>query len=274
MARGRMISKSLSTSEKRAALHDEAGKLAEFCQALYPLLIAHADDWGCLQGDAFTVKHLVDPSSPRPVSHFAQALVHLHNVGLITWYDADDRKVVYIRAFAVHQQLRGHDSDGRKRNFAEPPKNPNKIEHSAQIRPESPKHALREEKRTELKRTEPIRSPQSAGTVEADPDLDTDSVTNRDIGGFVKRFCELYSKHRYGARYHVKRARDVPLVRSLLHVYPRDRLEKLTVILLTTDDDWVRETDRGICVLSTKATWLDNLLAEHEARHGAIGVAS
>ena len=51
MARGRMLSKSLSTSTKRARLHRVlgppcptcGGSLAEFAQALYPLLVAHAD---------------------------------------------------------------------------------------------------------------------------------------------------------------------------------------------------------------------------------------
>lgn len=149
-----MISKSLSTSEKRAALHEEAGPLAEFCQALYPLMVAHADDWGCMQGDAFTVKHLVDPTSPRPVSEFALALAHMHNVGLIAWYEADDKQIVSIRGFAAHQSLRGHDKDGRTRPFPAPSENISKIDVFAQKRPTPPKSALREEKRTEEKRTE------------------------------------------------------------------------------------------------------------------------
>ena len=74
MARGRMISKSLSTSERFAALHESAGKLAEFCQSLYPLLLAHADDWGCQQGDPFTIKHAVFPTSPRRLPEFTTAL--------------------------------------------------------------------------------------------------------------------------------------------------------------------------------------------------------
>src|SRR5688572_4202180 len=97
MARGRMISKSLSTSERFAALHESAGKLAEFCQSLYPLLLAHADDWGCQQGDPFTIKHAVFPTSPRRLPEFTTALKHLHNVGLITWYQANDKWIVYIR---------------------------------------------------------------------------------------------------------------------------------------------------------------------------------
>lgn len=271
MARGRMISKSLSTSEKRAALHTSAGKLAEFCQALYPLLIAHADDWGCLQGDVFTVKHLVDPTSPRRLRDFESALVSLHNVGLITWYQTDDgRQAIYIRGWFTHQQLKGHDKDGRKRTFSEPPENPNKIESSAQSCPTSPKHALRELNRTEEKRTE-LLSPDEPGTADVD---DRRKTENAQVSGFLRRFCELYAQHRHGARYFVKREKHVPLLRALLGTYGAERLEKMAAVLLKTDDEWVQNTDRGIGILSTKASWLDERISAYEAEHGPIKVAS
>ena len=154
MARGRMIAKTLSTSQRYARLHDVAGKLAEFCQALYPLLVAHADDWGCLPGDVFTVKHLVHPTSPRRLGDFEGALIALHEVGLIQWYEVDEKRVVYIRQWLAHQQLKGHDKDGRVPIFPPPPENTNDFAIVAQIRPNSPKSALREEKRTEEKRRE------------------------------------------------------------------------------------------------------------------------
>lgn len=273
MARGRMISKSLSTSEKRAALHHVAGKLAEFCQALYPLLIAHSDDWGCLQGDAFTVKHLVDPTSPRKLPDFDAALTALHNVGLITWYEVDGKWYVYIVQNSKHQDLKGHDKDGRKRPIPPPPENPKKFAVGEHLPPNLPKFPLREEKRTEEKRTEPIQSPHAA-TGEADSDLDDGAVTNADVGRFLKRFCELFTLHRHGAKYVVQRQADVPLVKRLLKVYDAARLEKLAVVLFTTNDEWVKGTDRGIRILSVKASWLDGLLADYEAEHGAIKVAS
>lgn len=104
MARGRMISKSLSTSERRAALHTVVPKLAEFCQQLYPLLVAHADDFGRLSGDAFTVKHAVDPTSPRPLHDFERALAALDQVGLVVCYEAEGRQLIEIANFELHQQ--------------------------------------------------------------------------------------------------------------------------------------------------------------------------
>src|SRR5262245_34894028 len=103
MPRGRMISRSLSTSQKRAALHGVVPRLAEFAQALYPLLVVHADDFGRLQGDLFTVKNVVDPSSPRKLSEFETALQALAQVELIAWYEVEGRKFIQVNNFEQHQ---------------------------------------------------------------------------------------------------------------------------------------------------------------------------
>jgi hypothetical protein len=98
-----MISKTLSTSQKRAALHQVVPTLAEFCQAIYPLLVAHSDDFGRLAGDEFTVKHAIDPTSPRTLSEFETGLQALNDVGLITWYVVGGRKFIQIQNFDPHQ---------------------------------------------------------------------------------------------------------------------------------------------------------------------------
>jgi hypothetical protein len=104
MARGRMIAKTLSTSRKYGRLHEVAGKRAEFCQALYPLLVAHADDFGRLPGDVYTVKHAIIPTSPRKEHDLTAALAALHLVGLIQWYEVGESKCIQITNFDAHQQ--------------------------------------------------------------------------------------------------------------------------------------------------------------------------
>lgn len=103
-----------------------------------------------------------------------------------------------------------------------------------------------------------------------DPDLlsDTEAVPNAEVAAFVKRFCELYTEHRHGAKYLVKRAKDIPHVKALLRVYGPARLERVATVLLTTDEEWVEHTDRGLGILSVKASWCDGMLAEYEAEHG------
>lgn len=103
MARGRIIAKTLSTSEKYASLHELAPKLAEFCQSLYPLLVAHADDFGRLQGDPFTVKHLVHPTSPRSLQDFRSSLSALHESRLIVWYEIEGRSYIQVNNFDEYQ---------------------------------------------------------------------------------------------------------------------------------------------------------------------------
>lgn len=118
MARGRIISKTISSSQKFAALYDRAGKLAEFCQTLFPLIVVHADDFGRLQGDPFTVKHQVLPISPRKLPEFQAALEAMHDVGLIAWYEVDGRNYVQVHNFDQHQ---ANLHKRTKSKFPEPP---------------------------------------------------------------------------------------------------------------------------------------------------------
>lgn len=255
MARGRMISKTLGHSRKYAALPIEAGKLGEFAQALFSMLVANSDDFGRQAGDPYTVKLAVWPSSRRKESDFTVALTAMHRVGLIQWYDDNGQQFIEITDFEKHQSglhKRTHSAfPAPSGKFPEIPGQPNLIEPNL---------------------TKPIQSSESATTAEADEDLAI-GVSGADVAGFLKRFCESYSKHRFGAKYLVRRQVDVPLVRRLLAVYDSPRLEKLSVVLLTTDDEWISHTDRGIGILSTKAAWLDGLLSEHEHDAKKRGVA-
>lgn len=159
-----MLSKSLSTSAKVARLYAVCPKLADWCRVLFPLLLAHADDHGRLQGDEQTVKLQVDPISPRKLPDFVAALHLMHEVGLITWYQVGDRKVVEIVDFHKHQDLKGHDQRpwklppcpgpesliGRNRRDDETRLKPDVGESS----PKSPQISLKEEKGREENLTE------------------------------------------------------------------------------------------------------------------------
>jgi len=107
MARGRMLSKSLSTSWKFAvcgASYEAAGHPhGEFPQLLFTLLVVHADDFGRLPGDAFTVKMRVLPTSPRGVDEFSEALDILAHARLIVRYLVDEQWVIQVLNFDEHQ---------------------------------------------------------------------------------------------------------------------------------------------------------------------------
>jgi hypothetical protein len=160
MARGRMLSKSFSTSARRGRLHAEFPAIAEFAQALYMLLIAHADDYGREPGDAFTVKHEIDPISPRELADFDVALGVLEAVGLITRYAVGRHQVIAVTDFDAHQAGLHKRTAPR---FPEPPK------HSGNFRERSGKSSSRaraEPNLTELKRTEQKGGTEPKGTEE------------------------------------------------------------------------------------------------------------
>lgn len=137
MARGRLISKSLGSSRKFHALLGAGGKLGEFCQVLFPLIVANTDDFGRMAADAFTVKNVVLPSSRRPERDFEQALDVLASVDLIDRYVVDGRIYLQVNGFEEHQV------NLHKRTASKIPESPG---NSANYRPN-----LTEFKRTESK---------------------------------------------------------------------------------------------------------------------------
>lgn len=103
MARGRLISRSLGSSRKFHALLRAGGRLGEFCQVLFPLIIANTDDFGRLPGDAFTIKNVVLPSSQRLEKDFNVALDAMVAVGLIERYQVDGAVYLQVNQFDIHQ---------------------------------------------------------------------------------------------------------------------------------------------------------------------------
>lgn len=104
MARGRMISKTLGTASKRfAELGKCAGKLGDFAQVLYVLLIVSADDFGRLDGDPWTVQHAIWSTSPRTLDEFCHALDMLERVGLIRRWNIPGGTVIQIERWDEHQ---------------------------------------------------------------------------------------------------------------------------------------------------------------------------
>lgn len=85
-------------------------------------------------------------------------------------------------------------------------------------------------------------------------------------GRLVERYAELFYQRRKGAKYHSRPALDFQKAMGLVQTWDDDaRLEKLAILVLTTDDEWVSGTDRGFGVFASRASWADGLLAEWEA---------
>lgn len=226
MARGRMISKSLSTSERWSALHREAGKLAEFSQVLFTLLVTHADDHGRLEGSAFTIKHLVVPTSPRREADVATALEVLDRVGLIQWYEGDggngSSKFIQISQFQNHQSLKGHQD--RPSKYPDPPTR-------AHSRPEVPKLPLTKEKLSLSLTQENLSSA---------------------VPALMKHYHEGYLR-RFGEPPNIQGGKDGKALKTLSTRHGAEAVKARIDRMLDSPDDFIAKSGRTIGVL--QACW-------------------
>ena len=103
MARGRFISKTLGSSQKFESLGRIGGKIGDFSQTLYMLLVTNADDFGRLPGDSFTAKFRIFPTSKHSTEDFEKALCNMKQVGLIERYSVKGAEYVQVVHFEEHQ---------------------------------------------------------------------------------------------------------------------------------------------------------------------------
>lgn len=87
-------------------------------------------------------------------------------------------------------------------------------------------------------------------------------------GRLVERYGELYSEHLGGARYRSRPNLDWTEALTLVPLWSDERLEKLAILVLTTDDRWISGTDRSFKIFAMKASWADKQLTAWEAEHG------
>ncbi len=110
MAKARMLSKSISTSEKvnRALvekLKEQNYKHPYDGPLLYSWLHPHADDWGRIDGFPYWIKLNVVPGlDDISESDVELILGCMKDVHLIEWYVVDGKKIIQILNFEEHQQ--------------------------------------------------------------------------------------------------------------------------------------------------------------------------
>ena len=83
---------------------------------------------------------------------------------------------------------------------------------------------------------------------------------------FLDWFQVEYKTRRKGACYFVVWSKHMPIVTRLLKLHEPARLQQHARVLLSTDDQWVEGTDRGIEVLAGKINWLEDKLTAWEAK--------
>lgn len=161
MAQRRLISRALGCSEKFTAVPGIAGKLGEFAQLLYCLMIPHLDDYGRMADGPKGIKLSVLPDSPRPVEDFEHALAALHDAGLIVRYESRGDRVIQLTRFKEEQPGLRLDRSKAPR-WDDPPENTSKDANTGNIPAMPGKSSLSELNLSELNRTEDVRTAPSA----------------------------------------------------------------------------------------------------------------
>lgn len=87
-------------------------------------------------------------------------------------------------------------------------------------------------------------------------------------GRLVEHYSELFVKHRFGAKYRQRPNLDWHDALTLVPLWDDGRLEKLAILVLTTDDPWISNTDRSFKIFAMKASWADDKLRAWETEHG------
>ena len=88
-------------------------------------------------------------------------------------------------------------------------------------------------------------------------------------GALLAIYAELYPKYRHGARLRlIHNSLEFQDACSLVELWDLPRLEKLAVLVLTTDDEFSSKTDRSFKIFALKASWADDKLTAWEAAQG------
>jgi hypothetical protein len=175
MAQRRLINRSLGTSSRKySELNKRAGKLADFCHSLFPLLVVNADDHGREPGDAFSVKNSIFPISLHPENDFESALQALHDVLLISLYSVNGNRYMLVHNFRREQPGIKYIAKSR---FPEPPPEVYKREELTGFRQDSPDSPL-EEKRSRREIEEKRRKDRSQSRKRETPPPETLPVTD------------------------------------------------------------------------------------------------
>lgn len=185
---------------------------------LFPLLVASTDDFGRMPGDAFTVKNVVLPSSPRLERDFDAALDIMHKVGLIVRYQAEGAIYVQVHQFDEHQSGLHKRT---KSKFPEPTEIPGTSE-------------IYRSNRTELNRTE------GKGT-------EPNAPTARVADVLFEEFWSAYPKKKAkedARRAWDKRRPDASLLRVMLDA----------VVIQSSSSDWQKNSGQFI---PNAATWIN-----------------
>jgi len=239
MAQGRIVLRTLGSSRKFAALAGICRQMPEFAQLLFPLLVANSDEYGRLSGDAFTVKHAVFPTSPRPADDFEIALSALAEAGLILRYTVEGECYIQIVKFEQGQPGLRLDRRRKRSCFPAPPKDSGKPHVRRQVPDDAGNCRKTPPKRREEKRREEKKDP-----------VDADAPTGLGHQDLVDHYFERFTAA-VGSPPKFNQA-DGRVLKTLIQSRGAGDVLAVMDAMFDSSDDFVRRSGYGIGFLSSQ----------------------
>lgn len=286
MPQDRFLHPRLGHSHKVALLTD-----LEF--RVWTQYILSADDFGVMRASAVTLQSANDALAAKKTRAIENSLNAIISADLVTAFNHQERqyicqldwqdfqKVEYPRSTfepkppeevlahcteATLKLFGKHPGGTSKRSSSVPPAS---SESSPNVSQEIPSHASARPREEAKANAQANGHGSSQGVAAARATHITDDATADRAANLLERYPTLYAQHRRGARVLIKPALDFQRALDICRTWPDDvRIEKMAVILLTTDDTWISGTDRGFGVFASKASWCDDRLREWEAKNG------
>lgn len=251
------------------------------------------DDYGVMRCSAVTVQAANDALAHRPAKAIEKSLQALIDVGLLHEFKHQGRRYVCQLNWQDFQKIR------YPRDSANPIP-------PSDVMAKCSRETVRLFQLRVERVSESLQSPACAGGrewltangkrlttngKESDPDEsqseDTQTPAGKRVGGmsgttdpalaeragrFIDRYSELYNKYRHGATYFVRPAKDWTHACNLVAAFDSDRLEKLVVVFMNSNEPFIEKSARGLGVFESQVSWCDEQLrkAEKKAVQGTV----
>lgn len=278
---------------------DKVTKLTDFEFRVWIQYLASSDDFGVMRASAVTLRADSDALDAKPERVVQRALEHVISFGLLEVFEHQSRRYVYQRDWQKYQKVeyprptmnpkppaealatcaettralfeKHPGGQGRKTRFGQTD-NPTDVAPAPNVSQTAiePHPTTRARAREEATATaQGSGSGQGNGIAAARTGHVADTATGDRAAALLERYPALYMQHRRGARTLIKPPLDFQRALDICRTWPDDvRIEKMAVIFLTTDEEWIARTDRGFGVFASKVSWCDDRLRAWEAEHG------